>query len=455
MAVFSGCTEKTRKAKYVFYFIGDGMGINQVLATGMYLAELEGQIGVHPLCFTDFPVRNHVSTYSRTNAVTCSAAAGTALATGVKTQNGRIGMDVQKQALESIASKAKRAGRKVGITTSVGINHATPAVFYAHQPDREMYYEIGTDAPKAGFDFYGGAGFKQVVSPKDSLLPDLYALLRTSGYNVIDSKQDFSEMSRHCDKVIYVQPKDCKNPSSLPAVLDREQEDLTLSMITENAIQFLSGQENEGFFLMVEGGIIDWLCHANDGAGAIREIIDFSETIQKAYDFYKKHPDETLIVVTADHETGGLALGSGPYELHLKNLAYQKSSIIGLTQKLKQLRKQLGHQLSYQNIQELLHDECGFGQDIILSENEERELKDCFLESMKNMKLDKSEYALIDPVARVAVDIINRKAMIHWASGGHSAGVVPVYAIGVGAEEFNEITDNTDIPKLIEKIAGY
>ena len=453
--IFSACTERTERAKYVFYFIGDGMGINQVLATEMFQAELNGEIGVSPLCFTTFPVRNYVSTYSKTNAVTCSAAAGTALATGVKTQNGRVGMDVQKRNLESIAMKAKRGGKKVGITTSVGINHATPAVFYAHQPDREMYYEIGVDAFKAGFDFYGGAGFKQIVCSKEPLAPNLYTLLRDSAYVMINHEQNFSEMLFNGKKVVYMQSENCGNASSLPTVLDREPGDLTLSMITENAIQFLSREPNDGFFLMVEGGIIDWLCHANDGAAVVYEIMDFATAIQKAYAFYKQHPDETLIVVTADHETGGLSLGTGPYELHLKNLSYQKSSIIGLTQKLKQLRMSAGEQLSYDEVQKLLRKECGFGQEIVLSKEEEQEIEHAFIKSKKEMKLDKSEYALIDPVARIAVDIINRKAMIRWASGGHSAGAVPVYAIGVGAERFNSVTDNTDIPHLIEEIAGY
>ena len=149
-----------KKAKYVFYFIGDGMGVNQVNGTEMYLAEKEGRIGLKPLNFTQFPVVNVATTYSKYNSVTCSAAAGTALATGSKTKNGTIGMDsLHKEPLYSVAVEAKNAGKKVGITTSVSVDHATPAAFYAHQPNRSMYYEIGTDLPKAGFDFYAGAGF--------------------------------------------------------------------------------------------------------------------------------------------------------------------------------------------------------------------------------------------------------------------------------------------------------
>lgn len=144
--------------------------------------------------------------YSGTNAETYLAAAGTALATGTKTQNGRIGIRQDSGVLYSVAWRAKQAGKAVGITTSVAINHATPAVFYAHQPDRQMYYEIGTDAAKAGFDFYGGARWKQVFSPHDSSAIDLYSLLRDSGYMIIDHRQDFQALSAHAGKVIYVQP---------------------------------------------------------------------------------------------------------------------------------------------------------------------------------------------------------------------------------------------------------
>lgn len=456
--VLFGCTGKTEqaKAKYVFYFIGDGMGVNQVIGTEMYLAELEGRIGTKSLSFTSFPVRNYLTTYSATNAVTCSAAAGTALATGTKTQNGRIGMRQDSSVLYSIACKAKHAGKAVGVTTSVAINHATPAVFYAHQPDRQMYYEIGIDAAKAGFDFYGGAGWKQVFSPHDSSAIDLYSLLRDSGYMIIDHRQDFQALSAGAEKVVYVQPQDCVNPSSLPAAIDRKEGDLTLANITEKAIQFLSTRNEAGFFLMVEGGVIDWLCHANDGAAAFREVVDFSETIQVALDFYKAHPDETLIIVTADHETGGLSLGNGPYELNLKLLANQKSSIIGLTQKLKQLKKSKGKNLTYPDLQELFKQECGFGATVMLSPAEEQLLEsECMKMIRSNSnQLVRNEHALVDPLAVLAMKILNRKAMIQWASGGHSAGAVPVYAIGVGAEKFNGISDNTEIIGIIEEVMG-
>ena len=160
-------TSYAQRAKYVFYFIGDGMGVNQVNGTEMYLAEQEGRIGVKPLLFTTFPAGTVAPTFSATNSVTDSSAAGTALATGAKTYNGAIGMDDDKNALQTVAEKAKKAGRKVGVTTSVSVDHATPAAFYAHQPNRSMYYEIALDLPKAGFDFYAGGGFLKPATTAD------------------------------------------------------------------------------------------------------------------------------------------------------------------------------------------------------------------------------------------------------------------------------------------------
>ena len=165
---------KGDRPKYVFFLIGDGMGSSQVTGTQFYLTERAGRIGLDSLSFTGFPVTNVVSTYSAFNAITCSAAAGTALATGMRTSNGTIGKDaIHSKDVYSIAVKAKERGMGVGIATSVSIDHATPASFYAHQPSRSMYYEIAMDAIKADFDLYAGSGFLQTRSLTDSAAPEV------------------------------------------------------------------------------------------------------------------------------------------------------------------------------------------------------------------------------------------------------------------------------------------
>ncbi|WP_373798738.1 alkaline phosphatase, partial [Bacteroides heparinolyticus] len=295
-----------QQAKYVFYFIGDGMGVNQVNGTEMYLAELEGRIGIKPLLFTTFPVAGMATTFSATNSVTDSSAAGTALSTGEKTYNGAIGMDDNKNVLQTVAEKAKKAGKKVGVTTSVSVDHATPAAFYAHQPNRSMYYEIALDLPKAGFDFYAGGGFLKPTTTADKKeAPSIFPIFEENGYTIARGLDEYRSKAAKADKMILIQ-KEGAEPSCLPYAIDRKEGDLTLAEITESAISFLTKGKDKGFFLMVEGGKIDWACHSNDPATTFNEVVDMDNAVRVAYDFYKKHPKETLIVITADHETGGL-----------------------------------------------------------------------------------------------------------------------------------------------------
>ena len=447
---------KEKKAKYVFYFIGDGMGVNQVNGTEMYLAELDGKIGVKPLNFTQFPVVNFATTYSRYNSVTCSAAAGTALATGEKTKNGTIGMDSLRQSpLYSVAVKAKNAGKKVGITTSVSVDHATPAAFYAHQPDRNMYYEIATDLAKAGFDLHAGSGFLQPKSKTDSTATEIYTILQDSGYVVIKGVKEFQKKAANNNKVVFIQEKG--QDECLPYAIDRQEGDLTLAQITENAVNFLSKDNDKGFFLMVEGGKIDWACHSNDAATVFHEVIDMSEAIQVALNFYQQHPDETLIVITADHETGGIALGTGKYALNLQALQNQKVSKENLTAQLQELRKEKNNKVAWEDVRTLLAENLGFWTNVPLNEKQENKLKEVYNQTFKqgNVKMEENLYSQNELMAEEAVKILDAIAMVGWTSGGHSAGVVPVYAIGAGSQLFSGKLDNIDIPKKIAEAAGY
>lgn len=187
------CQVDAQKAKYVFFFIGDGMGVNQVNATEMYLGELDGRIGIEKMLFSSFPVASFASTYSVTNSITDSAAGGTALATGSKTYNGAIGVDANKARLESVAEQAKKAGKRVGITTSVSVDHATPAAFYAHQESRSWYYEIANEIPASGFDFFGGSGFLKPEKDKSGkAAPNVINTIEEAGYTVARGLDEYN-----------------------------------------------------------------------------------------------------------------------------------------------------------------------------------------------------------------------------------------------------------------------
>ena len=443
-------------AKYVFYFIGDGMGVNQVNGTEMYLAEQEGRIGAKSLLFTSFPVASVATTFSATNSVTDSSAAGTALATGSKTYNGAIGMDDQKQPLQSVAAQAKAAGKKVGVATSVSVDHATPAAFYAHQPDRDMYYEIATDLPKAGFDFYAGGGFLKPTTTADQKeAPSIFPIIEAAGYTVARGLQEYQSKAAEAGKMVLIQ-KEGSAPDCLPYAIDRQEGDLSLAEITQSAIDFLTKGKDKGFFLMVEGGKIDWACHGNDAATVFHEVVDMDNAIRVAYEFYKKHPKETLIVVTADHETGGLGLGTGPYKLNLKVLDAQKQSQDELSRAITNLRR-MRKVINWEEMKEFLGEKMGFWKELPLNWEQEKMLRDAYEDSFvkKHVVFEESLYAKTEPLAVAAKKVMSQLAYLRWCSGGHSAGYVPVYAIGAGSKLFMGKMDNTDIPKRIAKAARY
>lgn len=443
-------------AKYVFYFIGDGMGVNQVNGTEMYLAEQEGRIGAKSLLFTSFPVASVATTFSATNSVTDSSAAGTALATGSKTYNGAIGMDDQKQPLQSVAAQAKAAGKKVGVATSVSVDHATPAAFYAHQPNRDMYYEIATDLPKAGFDFYAGGGFLKPTTTADKKeAPSIFPIIEAAGYTVARGLQEYQAKASDAGKMVLIQ-KEGAAPDCLPYAIDRQEGDLSLAEITQSAIDFLTKGKDKGFFLMVEGGKIDWACHGNDAATVFHEVVDMDNAIRVAYEFYKKHPKETLIVVTADHETGGLGLGTGPYKLNLKVLDAQKQSQDELSRAITNLRR-MRKVINWEEMKEFLGEKMGFWKELPLNWEQEKMLRDAYEDSFvkKHVVFEESLYAKTEPLAVAAKKVMSQLAYLGWCSGGHSAGYVPVYAIGAGSKLFMGKMDNTDIPKRIAKAARY
>ena len=448
------------KAKYVFYFIGDGMGVNQVNGTETYMAAVEGRIGTSPLCFAQFPYVGLVTTYSGTNGVTDSAAGGTALATGNKTKNGALGVKADLTTrINSIAALAKSEGKAVGVTTSVSVDHATPASFYAHVKDRNMYHQIGKDLIAAGFDFYAGSDFLQPENSELSGNKNLYTQCREAGYTIARGYADYRKKAKKAGKMLLLQTETASKAdrTSIPYAIDRQKNDLALQDITRAAIHFLSQKDTDGFFLMVEGGKIDWACHSNDAATVFHEVMDMDNAIKVAYEFYEQHPDETLIVVTADHETGGIVLGKGPYTLNLQALKSQKVSESGYTKIVNELRKKYKNQVPWEVIKQSLKDNFGFWDSIQLNEKQEASLKKVYDESFSGKEIDltKSEYQQDEPLAAEAKRILDDIALVGWTSGGHSGGYVPVFAIGAGAQLFQGRIDNTEIPVKIAEAAGY
>lgn len=450
------------RAKYVFFFIGDGMGVNQVNGTETWQAALQGRIGVEPLLFTSFPAVGLVTTFSATNGVTDSAAAGTALAAGKKTKNGTLGLETDlKTPVTSVAVWAQQAGAAVGVTTNVSVDHATPASFYAHVPDRNMYHEIGKDLIRAGFDFYAGSDFRQPTDKSDTTaFANLFERCAQEGYTVVRGYKNYLKARKNAGRMILLQPEKPSNGdrTCLPYAIDRRDGDLTLTEITRAATSFLTQKQavKDGFFLMVEGGKVDYACHANDAATAFKEVADLDQAVRVAYEFYEQHPDETLIVISADHETGGMALGRGPYELHTDLFRFQKMSAEEYSRHLDRLHKRLGEKFTWERVEKDLKDNWGFWQGVKLNDHQTKRMRRVYDEFVAGRDKGSSNlYAKLDGIADAARRTMAECALIGWQSNGHSNGYVPVFAIGAGAERFIGKIDNTQIPLRIAAAAGW
>ncbi|MBI1226301.1 MAG: alkaline phosphatase [Bacteroidetes bacterium] len=272
--------------------IGDGMGITQITA-GMYLngnklnLEQFEYIGLH-------------KSYSASNLVTDSGAAATAFACGKKTYNGAIGVDRKGRALTNIFEEAKQNGLSIGFVVTSSVTHATPASFYAHQKSREMLEDIALDLSNAGVDYFVGGGKKYFDHREDQ--QNLLELLTQKGYFVssyldkdfktlsnIELGKKFGYFTADAEPLPFSQGRDYLVPAS------------------RSAVDYLSEQQDKGFFLMIEGSQIDWGGHANDSKYITSEMIEFDNAIGAVLDFAKQD-GQTLVIVTADHETGGYAI---------------------------------------------------------------------------------------------------------------------------------------------------
>jgi len=446
------------QVKYVFYFIGDGMGVNQINVTETYLAALKGKIGFEPILMSSFPVVGLVNTYSATNGVTDSAAGGTALACGKKTKNGAIGvLEDLKTPCTSIAVWAQKAGAAVGVATNVAITHATPASFYGHQPNRNMYYEIGQDLCKSGFDFFAGSDFHRPNTKEGE--PTLRDQAKAAGYTILTGGyKEYEKKGRKADKLILFQ-SDYQNEKlgsdHIPYALDQDKNDLTLEQIVRAGINYLMGKQKNGFFFQIEGGMIDYACHRNDIGNVVNEVLDLDKAVKVAYEFYQQHPDETIIVISADHETGGLVMGKGPYELHTDLLRFQHKSIDELKWILREQYKKAPKKFTKDAVEKQLKQLMGLWDNIKLTDDQTARLTRRWNDIEKAIAGNEKVNDRINDLCETVKHVISEQALISWASGGHSNGYVPVYAVGPGTEVFQGRIDNIEIAPAMAKIAGW
>lgn len=316
---------------------------------------------------------------------------------------------------------------------------------------------IGQQLVATDFDFFGGSDFTTPQNPDGGA--DLYQQARDKGYCITRSYKEYQKRSKKADKMILLQSEEASkvDRGGIPYALDRQEGDLTLPDITRAAINFLTKKQGgkDGFFLMVEGGKIDWLCHANDVA-FIPEIIEMDDAVKVAYEFYQQHPDETLIVVTADHETGGLVLGRGGYQLNLQAVANQRMSISRLGTELHKLHDKYDDKYDWEVAKAFLTDNFGFWDKVQLSDDQTARLQRSFQRVLEGKGVDaKSLYQKDSEFAGTVNRVMSECARLTWGTGSHTNGYVPCFSIGVGAEQLQGRLDNTELPVRIAKAAGW
>ena len=276
--------------KNIVLMIGDGMGVSQIYG-GMTVSE-------NPLVFEQFKNIGFQKTYSKDAYITDSGASGTAIATGKKTNNGHISVTPSGKKLTTILELAERNGLATGLASTSSILHATPAAFIAHNKDRGKYSDLATDFLETDIDVFIGGGKKYFANREDG--KNLTAQLKSNNYQVLSDINKITQVKE--GKLAGFTAKG-HNPGYSDGRGDM------LPKATQTALNILDNNQS-GFFLMVEASQIDWGGHENNKEYIMEELLDFNRAVEKAMKFAKNNP-ETLVIVTGDHETGGMSLNGG------------------------------------------------------------------------------------------------------------------------------------------------
>ncbi|OCA88111.1 alkaline phosphatase [Bacillus sp. FJAT-27225] len=380
------------KAKNVIFMIPDGYSASYATNYRWFKGEESAMdsilVGMH-------------RTYSANSKVTDSAAAGTAMATGVKTNNGMISTSPDGEELKTILETVEEKGKATGLVATSTITHATPAVFASHVPTRADEAGIAPQLIENGVDVILGGGKRYFP---DALLTEA----KQDGYNVVSDKSALASSVGKSDKLIGLFASDALAPE-----LDRDEtNEPSLAEMTQSALDVLK-KDKDGFFLMVEGSQIDWAGHDNDAAWAMKDSEAFEKAVEKALAFAKKDKN-TLVVIAGDHDTGGMSVGNANVEV-LRNITatgdFMASKLDANRSNVKNVVKQYT------------------GLDVTDAEAAK-------IQSAKD--------------AGIAINqLVSERARVGWATTDHTGVDIPVYAFGPGADLFRGLLENTDFPELM------
>ncbi|MDQ0272720.1 alkaline phosphatase [Cytobacillus purgationiresistens] len=385
------------KAKNVIFMVPDGYSASYATNYRWYKGEET---------VLDSMLVGMQRTYSANSKVTDSAAAGTALATGVKTNNGMISTSPDGKELKTILEAAEKKGKSSGLVATSTITHATPAVFASHVASRADESEIAPQLIDNDVDVILGGGKKYFPN---SLLKEA----KKDGYKLVSNKNELKNVNKKTDKLIGLFAEDGMAPE-----LDRDTtKQPSLAEMTGSALDVLK-KDKDGFFLMVEGSQIDWAGHDNDAAWAMKDSEAFEKAVAKVMEFAKKDGN-TLVVVTGDHDTGGMSVGGyGKGDADVELLRNVTATGDFMENKLNADRS---------NVKE------------IVKQYTTLDLTDAEAEKIISAK-----------TPSMAINqVVSERAIIGWSSTGHTGTDVPLYAYGPGSELFSGLHENTDLPVLM------
>ena len=442
------------KPKYVFMFIGDGMSTPQ----RMVAEEFAAKVGYGELAMNRLPYQTNTRTKSADSIITDSAAAVTAIACGVKTMNAALGVDASGRRVDSVAEVAKRSGRKVGIVTTTTINHATPAGFYSHRKNRGELYKIGLDMLASGFDYFAGGGFNGHEDDRgdSAYRGNIYDLAKSAGYTVATNREAWASL-RAGDKALCTFAR-----RHLDFDIDRGADQPSLAELLEKGIEVIDNPA--GFFIMCEGGTLDFSGHANDAATNLREVLAIDAAVKAALKFAERHPGETLVVTTGDHETGGLSMGfvGTGGKFNVERLAKQNISTEQFSNMIKGMfRKDIT--MTFESVKPLVTERFGLvfegaeDDPMRITAAELDALKAAFEKDRKYIKKRMADTVAHDVKRRYVFasavrGVLAAHAGVGWSSGSHTALPTLTTASGAGADMLVGMIENSDIGARLKKL---
>lgn len=427
--------------KNIIMVIGDGMGPTYTTAYRYFSDNPKTEV-IESTVF-DRHLKGLSSTYPAaiSGVVTDSAASATALATGIKSYNGAIGVDVNKKSVQSVLEWAKLQGKATGVVVTSQINHATPASYLTHNESRRNYNAIADSYIDNGIkaDLYFGGGWQYFIRDDRNIVNEF----EQAGFHYIDTYQELTNLPKNKPVLgLFANV-------GLPWALD-DTNKYRLSAMTKAAVHHLvdhqdnSSEKDKGFFMLIEASQIDWAGHVNDVSSAMAEMDDMAKTLEYLEHFVEHNPD-TIVIVTADHSTGGLTIGAkGKYEWQPEKLRTMKHSATYIAKQL------LTNEINSTTTAKLFNFNLSKDDIALLINSKQTAIinNDTMINKLRGMS------ALEFSLSLTVKQIIDKYSNTGWTSGGHTAIDVPVFSFGKQSELFNGQQDNTDIAKKIFKLLG-